>query len=103
MYYTPRTTLFSSWITGLGRPSWIIVCDQFGLMHAPFAQARTFLSEHGFGETKVILHAEDGAVVVVKAKGWTQSTGAACPPNPKQVTKECKRAAQHHNEFWCVP
>ena len=51
------------------RPSWIIVCDQFGLMHAPFAQARTFLSEHGFGETKVALHAEDGAVVVVKAKG----------------------------------
>lgn len=38
-------------------------------MHAPFAQARTFLSEHGFGETKVALHAEDGAVVVVKAKG----------------------------------
>lgn len=38
-------------------------------MHAPFAQARTFLSEHGFGETKIVLHAEDGAVVVVKAKG----------------------------------
>ncbi|CAM9865634.1 unnamed protein product, partial [Hapterophycus canaliculatus] len=42
-----------------GRPSWVLLVDQFGNLHAPFAQARTFLLEHGFGETKVAIH-EDG-------------------------------------------
>ncbi|CAM9255383.1 unnamed protein product [Scytosiphon promiscuus] len=50
------------------RPSWVLLVDQFGNLHAPFAQARTFLLEHGFGETKIAVHGEDGAIVVVKAK-----------------------------------
>ncbi|CAM9334799.1 unnamed protein product [Ectocarpus fasciculatus] len=50
------------------RTSWVLLVDQFGNLHAPFAQARTFLSEHGFGETKVAIHEPGGGVVVIKAK-----------------------------------
>ncbi|CAN0529265.1 unnamed protein product [Ectocarpus sp. 12 AP-2014] len=50
------------------RTSWVLLVDQFGNLHAPFAQARTFLSEHGFGETKVAIHEAGGGVVVIKAK-----------------------------------
>lgn len=53
----------------MDRPSWVLLVDQFGNLHAPFAQARTFLSEYGFGETKVAIHGDDGRIVVVKAKG----------------------------------
>lgn len=53
----------------MDRPSWVLLVDQFGNLHAPFAQARTFLVEHGFGETKIAIHGEDGGIVVVKAKG----------------------------------
>lgn len=73
-------------------------------MHAPFAQARTFLSEHGFGETKVVLHAEDGAVVVVKAKGKAResqrkSQSAGCPPTIVCMYEKCRGAERHHQEF----
>ena len=52
-----------------GRSSCVILVDQFGNLHAPFAQARTFFIEHGFGETRVVLHAEDGKLVSLKARG----------------------------------
>lgn len=47
----------------------MLLVDQFGNLHAPFAQARAFLTEHGFGDTKVVVHGEDGRVVVLRAKG----------------------------------
>lgn len=47
----------------------MLLVDQFGNLHAPFAQARAFLTEHGFGDTKVIVHGEDGGIVVLTAKG----------------------------------
>lgn len=37
-------------------PVLIIMIDQYGIAHAPFAQARALLSEHGYGEVKVIVH-----------------------------------------------
>lgn len=47
----------------------MILVDQFGNLHAPFAQARTFLFENGFGDTQLLIHAEDGRIAVLKAKG----------------------------------
>ena len=32
------------------------MCDQFGIAHAPFAQGRSFLTERGFGDCKILLH-----------------------------------------------
>lgn len=37
-------------------PVMLVQADQYGIAHAPFAPARSFLSEHGFGETLVLLH-----------------------------------------------
>ena len=37
-------------------PLRMVQVDQFGIAHAPFAPARALLSEHGFGDTQVIVH-----------------------------------------------
>ena len=51
------------------RTSCVLLVDQFGNLHAPFAQTRTFLTEQGFGDTKVVFHVEDGKLVAVEARG----------------------------------
>ena len=51
------------------RTSCVLLVDQFGNLHAPFAQARTFLTEQGFGDTKVVFYVEDGKLVAVEAQG----------------------------------
>lgn len=54
----------------------LVMVDQFGIAHAPFAQARALLSEHGFGEAPVILvHDRDGNTA-------TTTAGALTPPPP---------------------
>jgi hypothetical protein len=37
-------------------PVLLVQADQYGIAHAPFAPARSFLSEHGFGDCLVLLH-----------------------------------------------
>ncbi|KAG7370948.1 serine/threonine protein kinase [Nitzschia inconspicua] len=38
------------------RPIMLVQADQFGIAHAPFAPARSFLSEHGFQDCMILLH-----------------------------------------------
>merc|ERR1712086_83660 len=38
----------------------LVMADQFGVCHGPFAAARSFLSEHGWGKVKIMLHNEEG-------------------------------------------
>jgi hypothetical protein len=38
------------------QPVWIVMADQFGVCHAPFAPARAYLVEHGYGEVGVLVH-----------------------------------------------
>ena len=38
------------------KPILIVQCDQFGIAHAPFAQGRSFLTERGYGDCKVLIH-----------------------------------------------
>jgi cytidine deaminase len=38
----------------------LVMMDQFGIAHAPFAQARALLSEHGCGSAAVAYHEPDG-------------------------------------------
>ena len=40
----------------LARPDILLQCDQFGVCHAPFAQARALLTEHGYGDTRIVVH-----------------------------------------------
>lgn len=58
----------------------MLLVDQFGNLHAPFAQARTFLCEHGFGDTEVVVHGEEGGLVVLKAKGKPKRVHTTVPP-----------------------
>jgi Protein kinase domain len=38
------------------RPVMLVQADQYGIAHAPFAPARSFLSEHGYQDCIVLLH-----------------------------------------------
>jgi cytidine deaminase len=49
------------------RPLRLIMTDQFGVAHAPFAQARALLTEYGFGHLQVAIHDEAGALHIVSA------------------------------------
>ena len=37
-------------------PLLLLMIDQYGVAHAPFAQARALLKEHGYGKLKIIVH-----------------------------------------------
>jgi len=50
------------------RPRLLVMVDQFGVAHAPFAQARALLSEHGLGTHPIILvHSHDGSQLLTCA------------------------------------
>ena len=36
-------------------PEVLLMVDQYGIVHAPFGQARAILSEHGYGELKIVV------------------------------------------------
>lgn len=46
-------------------PQYIICVDQFGTIHAPFAQARSLLCEHGYGGVKILSQREEGDEIVL--------------------------------------
>jgi cytidine deaminase len=37
-------------------PTLLVQADQYGVAHTPFAPARSFLSEHGYGDCLILLH-----------------------------------------------
>lgn len=47
---------------------YMIMVDQFGVCHAPFAQARAILNEHGFGGIKCIVHDALGNLDIVEVR-----------------------------------
>lgn len=48
-------------------PVALVMTDQFGVCHAPFAQARSLLVEHGYGSVTVFVHDAEGKLNAVKA------------------------------------
>jgi cytidine deaminase len=50
------------------RPVMIAMVDQFGVAHAPFAQARCLLTEHDYNYVKVVVHETGGKLVVIDAQ-----------------------------------
>lgn len=53
------------------RPVMIVQADQYGIAHAPFAPARSFLSEHGYQDCTVLLHESSTLDDVAKdINGW---------------------------------
>jgi hypothetical protein len=47
----------------LAKPLCVLVCDQFGVCHAPFAQARAIYTEFGYGYVSLITHNSEGKCV----------------------------------------
>jgi len=65
------------------RPILLLQCDQYGVIHAPFAVGRAYLQEHGFGDCLVVVQdrhiSDDGChecVLFVKANELAPSTPA---------------------------
>jgi len=46
------------------KPTMLVMVDQAGIAHAPFAQARSLLSEHGYEYLQVLVHDEFGDIHV---------------------------------------
>ena len=57
--------------------------DQWGVAHAPFAQARALLVEHGHKSINIMVHNEQGEADVVTAE-----TLAPPPPGGKYLTHD---------------
>lgn len=53
-------------ISQLHDPSFLLMIDQYGVCHAPFAQARALLTEYGFGFVKCVVHDEDGKLLTLE-------------------------------------
>lgn len=60
------------------RPRILVMVDQFGVCHAPFAMARSLLTEHNYGHIKCIVHDVTGKVDIITASSLvTSPTGDA--------------------------
>lgn len=62
---TPATNVFQAGL--VTKPVMLVMCDQFGVAHAPFAQARCLLTEHGYGYVQVLVHDSDGVLCTAAA------------------------------------
>ena len=68
--------------SGDPRPVLLLQTDQFGVLHAPFAPGRAYLSEHGYGDCEIAVHGAplksvqgqgDVSIVLVAVKDLTPS------------------------------
>jgi hypothetical protein len=53
----------------------LLQADEFGVLHAPVAQARALLVEHGFGDLAVVVHSKDGELIVKRVSELVPSLG----------------------------
>ncbi len=56
-------------------PVLILMTDQFGVCHAPYAQARSILTEHNYGSVLCVVHDTFGQIA-------TYAASALVPPTP---------------------
>lgn len=52
----PVTQLAQKIEEAKSKPAYLIQVDQAGIAHAPFAIARSYLSEYGYGDCKILFH-----------------------------------------------
>lgn len=55
-------------VDGQMTAKYLLMVDQFGVCHAPFAQARALLTEHGYDLVKILVHDSDGVLHVIDAR-----------------------------------
>jgi len=50
-------------------PTTVVVCDQWGVLHAPFATGRSYLCEYGFDDVTILIHdADSGAICTLRCR-----------------------------------
>jgi cytidine deaminase len=59
--------LSSSAHAGQVRPECLVMVDQWGVAHAPFASARAILTEYGYGDVDILVHDSGTKAAVCKA------------------------------------
>lgn len=47
-------------------PKLLMVCDRWGVLHAPFAVGRSYLLEHGFSDVDMLVHDDAGELCTLK-------------------------------------
>lgn len=75
------TSVEHMWTT---KPQMVVMTDQYGVCHAPFAQARALLTEHGYGFVGVIVH----NIETMRAEVVVAEALAPPPPGGKFLTSE---------------
>ena len=54
-------------------PVMLVMTDQFGVCHAPFAQGRALLTEYGYDDVMILVHDESGSCCVTTAASLAPS------------------------------
>lgn len=73
------------------RPVALVMIDQFGVCHAPFARARAQLLERHFDDVLVLVHQEDGSLIDVTAQELL--------PSPKNIPLLSESDFSNHEDF----
>lgn len=60
-------------------PKVLLMLDQFGVCHAPYAQARSLLTEHHYGEVLCIVHDTFGQVATHEASSLVPAPSGDFP------------------------
>lgn len=69
-------------------PQLILVCDQWGVLHAPFAVGRGYLVEHGFGDVALLVHdGESGELCELRCRDLVGGA-VEIEPEPKSTVVE---------------
>jgi len=79
----------------LKTPKLLVMCDQYGVAHAPFAQARALLCEHGFGQLIICVHTLSADIERVLTPCLTTAAALAPSPTGRLLAPEDLSNTQH--------
>ena len=61
------------------KPKLLLMVDQFGVCHAPFASARSLLTEHGYQDILCVVHDSSGKLSTHKASSLVPAPSGDYP------------------------
>lgn len=80
--------LLAPWVVGADKAALMLLCDQWGVLHAPSGSAREYLLGYGLGDLRLWVHqAESGELLDLQCKDLlgqvrAQAAPAAAPAEP---------------------
>lgn len=70
-------------------PKILVMVDQFGVAHAPFAPSRALLVEHGFEKCKILLHEINGNLITIFADDLVPNRSIEHSKSPESRSLTC--------------